>query len=145
MTSETPAGEAGARRLRLTGLHHVTAICRDAGATTTFYRDVLGLAVVQEERNPDDPDARHVWFGDGDGSPGTLVSFLEYPHLADGEAGPGLVHHFALAVASLEELRAWRDYLRSRGTDCSEVLDRGRFWSLYLRDPDGNMVEIAAT
>jgi glyoxalase family protein len=53
------------------------------------------------------------------------------------------VHHVALAVASGDELDAWRDYLRSRDVDCTDVFDRGGLRSIYLRDPDGNIVEIA--
>ena len=45
--------------------------------------------------------------------------------------------------SSAEEQDAWRDYLRDRGVECSDVLDRGAFRSLYLRDPDGHIVEIA--
>jgi catechol 2,3-dioxygenase-like lactoylglutathione lyase family enzyme len=60
------------RRMRLAGLHHVTAICADLERTTRFYRDVLGLALVREGQNDDDPDARHFWFGHPDG--GLLVS-----------------------------------------------------------------------
>jgi glyoxalase family protein len=129
--------------MRVTGLHHVTAITRDLKATTAFYRDVLGLALVREEANPDDPEARHFWFGDAEGRAGTLVSFLEYPELADSPAGGGSTHHFALAVASVEELAAWVDYLRSRGVETTDVLERGALRSIYLRDPDGRIVEIA--
>ena len=57
--------------------------------------------------------------------------------------GAGSTHHFALRVDTLEELRAWRDYLRDRGVECTEILDRRAFHSLYLRDPDGHVVEIA--
>jgi len=53
------------------------------------------------------------------------------------------VHHVALSVASSEELDAWRDYLRSRGVDCTDVFDRGGLRSIYLRDPDANIIEIA--
>ena len=41
------------------------------------------------------------------------------------------------------EQEAWRDYLRARGVPCSEVFERGRFRSIYFRDPDGHLVEIA--
>jgi glyoxylase I family protein len=133
----------GPRRMRLTGLHHVTAICRDLDRTTAFYRDVLGLALVQQSVNDDDPDTRHFWFGDAQGAPGTLVTFLEYPQMEEGVVGTGSVHHVAFAVESPEEQLAWRDYLHDRGVECSEVLDRGSFRSLYLRDPDGHIVEIA--
>lgn len=136
---------ADGRRMRLTGLHHVTAITRDLDAITGFYRDVLGLALVHQEANPDDPEARHFWFGDAAEPTGTLVSFLEYPELEpdDAPAGAGALHHFALGVGSAEELDAWVDYLRSRDVETTDVLERGRFRSIYLRDPDGRIVEIA--
>ncbi len=54
--------------MRLTGLHHVTAICRDLDRTTGFYRDVLGLALVEQGVNDDDPSTRHFWFGDANGT-----------------------------------------------------------------------------
>jgi glyoxalase family protein len=57
--------------------------------------------------------------------------------------GIGSTHHFALSVGSEEELRAWHDYLVSRGVPCSEVLDRTYFKSVYLRDPDGHVLELA--
>lgn len=136
-------GTGDTRQMRLTGLHHVTAITKDLDAVTAFYRDTLGLALAHREANPDDPEARHFWFGDADGAPGTLVSFLEYPELAASPAGAGGLHHFALAVDSAEELAAWAEYLASRGVEATEVLERGRFRSLYLRDPDGRIVEIA--
>ncbi len=134
---------APARRMRLTGLHHVTAICRDLDRSTAFYRDLLGLALVHEGVNDDDPGTRHFWFGAPDGAPGTLVSLLEYPEMPDGAPGAGATHHFAFAVDSPDEQLAWRDYLRERGIPCTEVLERGGFKSLYLRDPDGHIVEIA--
>jgi glyoxylase I family protein len=133
--------------MRITGLHHLTVICADLGRTTAFYRDVLGLTLVQEGASDDDPDARHFWFsagGDaGPGGAGHLISFLEYPALTRGAVGVGSVQHFALAVDSAEELDAWRDYLLGRGVQCTDVFARGGFRSIYLRDPDENIVEIA--
>lgn len=143
MTDIEPSTDAP-RRMRLTGLHHVTLISSDLEATTAFYRDVLGLAVERDEHNPDDPGARHVWFGDGAGTPGSLVTFLEYPQLEDGTVGRGSTHHLAFGVASAEEQVAWRDWLRSKGVDCTEVLDRAGLRSVYFRDPDGHILEIAA-
>jgi catechol 2,3-dioxygenase-like lactoylglutathione lyase family enzyme len=130
------------RRMRLRGLHHVTAICADLERTTAFYRDVLGLALVREGQNDDDPDARHFWFGDANATAGSLVSFMEYPQLEQGRVGVGSTHHFAFAVASVEELEAWRDYLRNRGVECTEPLERGGLRSIYLHDPDNHVVEI---
>jgi catechol 2,3-dioxygenase-like lactoylglutathione lyase family enzyme len=101
------------------------------------------MRLVEQTRNADDPDARHLLFGDAEGRPGTLLTCLEYPSLEEGRVGRGSTHHFALTVGSEQELAAWRDYLVSRGVPCSGVLDRTHFKSVYLRDPDGHIVELA--
>jgi glyoxylase I family protein len=131
------------RRMQLTGLHHVTLIAHDLDRSATFYRDVLGLALVREGANDDDPGARHFWFGDAAGTPGTLISLLEYPGLPEGVAGKGSTHHVAFSVGSAAEQDAWREWLESRGVPCSEALERGGLRSLYFRDPDGHVLEIA--
>jgi glyoxylase I family protein len=131
------------RRLRITGLHHVTLLCADVERSAAFYGDLLGMRLVDRSRNPDDPNAAHLMFG-GDGeTDATMVTCMEYPDLQEGVVGRGSTHHFALAVEADDELAAWRDYLRSRGVDVTDVYDRGRFRSIYLRDPDGHLVEIA--
>jgi glyoxalase family protein len=128
------------KRMRLRGLHHVTAICSDMERTIAFYRDLLGLPIMHDAPSDDDPDARHVWFDGGDG---TFLSFMEYASLPDGVVGVGSTHHFALRVETADEQEAWRDYLREHDVTCTEVLDRGAFRSIYVRDPDGHVVEIA--
>jgi glyoxalase family protein len=118
-------------------------IVADMQRTIGFYRDVLGLGIVRDGPSDDDPGTRHVWFGAVDGSPGRLISAMEYPELDAGTAGVGSTHHFALSVESAAELEAWRDYLRGRGEQATDVFDRGGFRSIYTRDPDGHVVEIA--
>jgi glyoxylase I family protein len=131
------------KRMQLRGLHHVTAICGDLERTIAFYRDLMGLAVVHDGPSDDDPQTRHVWFGALDAQAGALLSFMQYPELPKGVVGVGSTHHFALVVDSAEEQEAWRDYLRGQGVECTDVFDRGAFHSIYLRDPDGHIVEIA--
>jgi glyoxylase I family protein len=126
--------------MQLRGLHHLTAISGDLERTIAFYRDLLGLAIAHDGPSDDDPGTRHVWFGEG---PGALISFMEYPQLPKGVVGVGSTHHFALVVDSREEQEAWRDYLRQHGVECTDVFDRGAFRSIYIRDPDGHIVEIA--
>jgi glyoxylase I family protein len=129
--------------MQLRGLHHVTLICKDLQRTTAFYRDLLGLALVHEGANDDDPGTRHFWFGDAAGAPGTLISFLEYPNMEPATVGTGAAHHLAFTVESPAEQEAWRDYLRGQGVECTDVFDRSQFRSIYLRDPDGHILEIA--
>jgi catechol 2,3-dioxygenase-like lactoylglutathione lyase family enzyme len=129
--------------MRLTGLHHLTAVVKDLDRTTAFYRDILGLSLVREGSSDDDPGARHFWFALGAGGAGRLISFLEYPSLPAGTVGTGSVQHFAFSVGSAAEQVAWRDYLRSAGVECTDVFDRGGLKSIYARDPDGHVLEIA--
>ena len=131
------------RRLRIAGIHHITLICADVERSLAFYRNLLGMRLVKQTVNEDDRAARHLFFGDEEGRPGTLVTCLEYPELDEGSVGRGSTHHFALTVESEEELGAWRDYLTSSGVACTEVMDRTFFKSIYLRDPDGHIVELA--
>jgi glyoxylase I family protein len=131
------------KRMQIRGLHHLTAISSDLERTIGFYRDLLGLAIVHDGPSDDDPQTRHVWFGALDGGAGKLLSFMQYPELPAGVVGTGSTHHFALIVDSAEEQVAWRDYLREHGVECTDVFDRGAFRSIYIRDPDGHIVEIA--
>jgi glyoxylase I family protein len=131
------------RRLRIAGLHHVTVICQDVERSVDFYRNLLGMRLVKQTVNEDDRGARHLFFGDDEGRPGTMVTCLEYPELDEGTVGRGSTHHFALTVETEEELDGWHGYLRSRGIPCTDVMDRTYFKSLYMRDPDGHIVELA--
>lgn len=131
------------RRLSIAGIHHITLICKSLERTSAFYRNLLGLRMVKQTTSEDDRDARHLFFGDNDGNPGTLITCLEYPDLEEGTVGVGSTHHFALIVRDDEELQGWRDYLTAQGAPCTEVMDRTFFKSIYLRDPDGHIVELA--
>ena len=133
------------RRLRIAGIHHITLLVSDVERSLAFSRNVLGMRLVKQTVNDDDQSARHLIFGDEEGRPGTLITCLEYPELDEGTVGRGSTHHFALSVASEAELEAWREYLNSRGVAATEVLDRSDFKSIYLRDPDGHILEIATT
>jgi glyoxylase I family protein len=131
------------RRMRIAGIHHITLLVADVERSMAFYRNVLGMRLVKQTVNEDDRGARHLIFGDEEGRPGTLITCLEYPDLDEGTVGRGSTHHFALAVESEAELAAWRDYLVSRGIPATDVMDRTDFKSVYVRDPDGHIVEIA--
>jgi glyoxylase I family protein len=131
------------RRLRIAGLHHVTLLCKDVERSLGFYRNLLGMRLVKQTTNEDDRGARHLFFGDEEGRPGTLITCLEYPDLDEGTVGRGSTHHLALAVETEEELAGWRDYLTAQGIPVTEVMDRTYFKSVYLRDPDGHIIELA--
>ena len=129
------------RRMRITGIHHITLLVRDVERSLAFYRNLLGMRLVEQTVNDDDRNARHFIFGDAEGR--ALVTCLEYPDLDEGKVGRGSTHHFALAVESEAELNAWKQYLTEKGIPTTDVMDRTGAKSIYLRDPDGHILEIA--
>lgn len=129
--------------LRTQGFHHITMVARDARRTLAFYRDVLGVRLVKRTVNFDDPSAYHLYFGDRTGAPGTVVTFFEWAHAPQGRYGIGGVHHLAFGVATEEAQRRWKRWLTDHGVPVSGPFNRGYFRSIYFRDPDGQVLEIA--
>jgi glyoxalase family protein len=131
--------------MRLDRLHHITAIGSDAGRTTTFFTETLGMRLLKRTVNFDDPSSPHLYFGVGDGAPGTVVTYFIYPSgsMPRAQIGAGMTHHFALAVPDDEAHRAWYDRLNRAGVRTTPILDRYYFKSIYFQDPDGHIVEIA--
>ena len=131
------------KTLTTLGFHHITMVSGNAARTLAFYRDLLGLAVVKDAGESKDPNAYRLYLGDEAGSPGTLVTFVERPAAARGRPGVGGVHHLAMGVDSYETQLKWKRYLTDRGVAVSGPMPRGYFTSLYFRDPDGQVLEIA--
>jgi len=99
--------------------------------------------VVKDAGESKDPNAYRLYLGDEAGSPGTLVTFVERPAVAHGRPGVGGVHHLALGVGTYEAQLKWKRYLMEKGVPVSGPMPRGYFTSLYFRDPDGQVLEIA--
>jgi glyoxalase family protein len=129
--------------LRTAGLHHITMVSSNAARTLAFYRDVLGVGLVKRTVNFDDPGAYHLYFGDSTGSPGTLLTFFEWPHAGRGRWGIGGVHHLALGTESEASQLKWKRRLNDHGVPVTGPYDRGYFTSIYFSDPDGQILEIA--
>jgi glyoxalase family protein len=97
--------------MRLEGLHHITAITADAPRNVEFYAGVLGLRMVAKTVNQDDPNVYHLFYSDEDGSPGSDITFFEYPGAARGQAGLGMVHRVIWRVGADAALDFWADRL----------------------------------
>ncbi len=129
--------------MTIVGLHHISLICADAQRTIDFYTQVLGLRLVKQTVNFDDPGSYHLYFGDELGRPGSAVTFFEIRRAVRGHPGLGGTHHFALAVADYDGLLRWKRRLTDLGCPVDGPLDRHYFRSIYFNDPDGTIVEIA--
>ncbi len=119
--------------MRLTGLHHITMITGDAQRNVDFYADTLGLRFVKKTVNFDAPEAYHLYFGDERGTPGTILTWFEFPGATRGRAGIGQIHTLQLAVPSAGSLDFWAARLGAERDG-----DRIRF-----EDPDGLRLELA--
>jgi glyoxalase family protein len=129
--------------MSILGLHHITLACANAQRTVDFYTRVLGQRLVKQTVNFDDPTSYHLYFGDEVGRPGTAITFFEWPTAPRGNWGIGGTHHFALAVADYDSLLKWKRRLTDHGLSVEGPLDRHYFTSIYFRDPDGVIIEIA--
>jgi glyoxalase family protein len=83
---------------QISGIHHITAIVGDAQENVNFYEGVLGLRLVKKTVNFDDPGTYHLYFGDEDGSPGTIMTFFPWPADYKGQIGTGQVGITSFAV-----------------------------------------------
>jgi glyoxalase family protein len=117
--------------------------CADAQRTIDFYVKVLGQRFVKRTVNFDDPGTYHLYFGDEVGSPGSAITFFEWPGAPRGYPGIGGTHHFAMRVADYNGLLKWNRRLTDLGLPVTGPLDRHYFKSIYFNDPDGTILEIA--
>ena len=95
----------------LDGVHHVTCITADAPRNVDFYTRVLGLRLVKKTVNQDDPTVYHLFYADDRGSPGSDITFFEYPGVQRGRAGAGMVHTVEWRVGSAEAVDFWEQRL----------------------------------
>src|SRR3954469_8884974 len=123
--------------MKLQGLHHITMITGDARKNVAFYADVLGLRLVKKTVNFDAPEAYHLYFGDEQGSPGSILTWFEFAGARKGRAGAGMIHTIQLGVASSASLEFWAERLQGKGY-ASERTERG----LAFEDYDGLRFEL---
>src|SRR3954451_6657859 len=123
--------------MKLQGLHHITMITGDARKNVDFYADVLGLRLVKKTVNFDAPDAYHLYFGDEQGSPGSILTWFEFAGAAPGRPGIGDIHTVQRGVPSAASLGFWADRLREKGYDSSTDGEK-----LLFADYDGLRFEL---
>src|ERR687895_2532494 len=95
--------------MNLAGFHHITMITGDVQRNVDFYADVLGLRLVKKTVNFDQPDVYHLYFGDEQGTPGSILTFFEFPGAPRGRAGAGMVHRIVWRVRDGAALDFWAE------------------------------------
>ena len=125
------------------GVHHITLIGSNREDTIAFYQGVLGMPFVFEQPNLDVPEDVHLYFDAGDGR--LITFFVRANRATDSTPVPevvGNVHHIAYEVSRETYDRATQR-LRELGYPNTGPVDRGFMDSLYFRDPNGLLIELA--
>src|SRR5512138_2352384 len=130
-------------KIQAQGVHHITFVGSNRESIIDFYQGVLGMPLVFEQPNLDVPDEMHLYFDPGDGR---LITFFVRPTRTNDPTpnpeGIGNLHHLAFAVSRavytqvamrLQEHAIWN----------TGPIDRGFMDSIYFRDPNGQLLEMA--
>jgi glyoxalase family protein len=125
------------------GIHHITAIAGDPQPNLDFYAGLLGLRLVKLTINYDDPGTYHLYYGDGVGHPGTILTFFPWPKAPRGRHGTGQVTATAFAVPH-DAIEYWTKRLGEHGI--AHKGPAGRFGEqvISFSDPDGLGIELIA-
>ena len=128
--------------MKLQGLHHATALTHGSSQTREFFAGILNMESVRDNQRGSSGTAQQI-FGLEGGRPGSMISFVKSPVAPHGRVGIGTVHHIAFGVEDEDVQLKWREHLLARGVHVTPVLDRKYFKSIYFREPNGILLELA--
>lgn len=126
---------------QIKGLHHVTAMARDAAENNAFFTDTLGLRRVKKTVNFDEPSVYHLYYGDELGTPGSVMTYFPFPHIARGRLGTGEVGTTVFAVPE-GSLGFWEKRLADSGVGNLERSESFGEKRLTFRGPDGDSLSV---
>ncbi len=125
----------------LLGIHHLTAVSADAPGNVRFYTGALGMRLVKKSVNQDDVSAYHLFYADGRASPGTDITFFDWPARPEGRGG-NTVTRTALRVAGQKSFDYWTARLKELGVRPSPVVERDGRLTLDFEDPEGQRLAL---
>jgi glyoxalase family protein len=127
---------------QIKGLHHVTSMAADAQANSDFFTKTLGLRRVKKTVNFDAPDVYHLYYGDEVGTPGSVMTYFPFPHIAKGSRGAGEVGETVFSVPK-GSLGYWTERLGSRGVTGLRAEESFGEKTLRFAGPDGDGFALA--
>src|SRR5687768_1744448 len=122
--------------MQLTGIHHLTAISADIRGNHKFYTKVLGLRLVKRSVNQDDVSAYHLFYADAQGTPGTDLTFFDWP-VPPERRGTRAITRTHLRVAGAASLEYWHARLTQAGLRVQPIVERDGRLTLDFEDPEG--------
>jgi glyoxalase family protein len=128
--------------MELSGIHHVTAVSGSGPRNLAFYTNVLGLRLVKKTVNQDVPSTYHLFYADEVGTPGTEMTFFEWPDVPAHVPGAGDVSATAFAVPNRAALDWWVQHFDAEGVSQGEIEERAGRDVLPFTDPEGQRLEL---
>lgn len=127
--------------MKLKGIHHLTAVSARISDNHRFYTDTVGMRLVKRSVNQDDVSAYHLFYADAQGSPGTDLTFFDWPVPAE-TRGSRSITRTHLRVAGPESLRFWKGRLAEHGVTAGEIVERDGRLTLDFEDPEGQRLAL---
>lgn len=121
--------------MELTGIHHLTAISAAIRENHRFYTQVLGMRLVKRSVNQDDVSAYHVFYADAKGSPGTDLTFFDWP-VPPERRGTRSITRTHLRVNGTETLEWWAERLDSHGVRRGDIVETDGRQTFVFEDPE---------
>jgi Predicted esterase len=129
---------------QLLGLHHVSMVTSDAKKNVAFYTQVLGMRLVKKSVNQDDISVYHLYFADQKGSPGTTLTFFEFPGTAATRKGTNAISRVSLRVASDAALAFWARRLEEQKVVHDDINTLFGHKVLEFEDFDGTPLRLVS-
>lgn len=122
---------------QIKGLHHVTSMAANAHINNSFFTHTLGLRRVKKTVNFDAPDVYHLYYGDEVGTPGSVMTYFPFPHIARGRPGTGEVGKTLFSVPE-GSLKFWETRLAASGVETLKKDTTFGESRLHFSGPDGD-------
>lgn len=132
------------KKIQTQGVHHITIVGASRQVSIDFWEGVLGMPFVFEQPNLDNAAESHLYFDPGDGR--LITIFTNETREVDPTPNPegiGNLHHLAFSVSRSTFIQA-AQRLNERGINNTGEIDRGFMYSIYFRDPLGQLIELAS-
>src|SRR5688572_14883384 len=127
--------------IELQGIHHLTAVSAKIRDNHHFYTRSMGMRLVKRSVNQDDVSAYHLFYADAKGTPGTDLTFFDFPVPRE-RRGTHAITRTNLRVAGKEALTWWLEHLRERGVKAGEIEERDGRLTLDLEDAEGQRLSL---
>ena len=127
--------------IELKGIHHLTAVSAKIRDNKRFYTHTLGMRLVKRSVNQDDVSAYHLFYADAKGTPGTDLTFFDWP-VAPEMRGSRSIARTSLRVAGADSLDFWKSQLGEQGVRTGAIEERDGRLTLDVEDPEGQRLAL---